>query len=183
MKALLVIDMLNDFCHKNGKFYSKRMNKLVKKVKNAIEIAKKKNIPIIYCCDNHEKNDIEIKKWGEHAIKNTWGCEIINELKPVSNNFVVRKRCYNSFGEGNLKTNLDNLLKKLKVKEIILVGGLTDCCILLTACGAFYRGYDVTVIKDCVDSISKKNHEKGLYYLRFLSNAKIISLRQFDKNY
>lgn len=183
MKALLVIDMLNDFCKPKGKLYSKRVGNLVNKVKKAIEIARKKNIYVIYCCDAHEKNDIEIKRWGEHAMKNTNGCKIVEELKPFSSDIIVEKRCYNPFGEGEYKTELDSILKKLDIKEIILVGNLTDCCVLFTALGAFYRSYKITVIKDCVDSITEKNHKNGLYYLKFLFNASIISLRQFNKNY
>jgi len=182
-KALLVIDMLNDFCKPNGKLYSKRVGNLIPKVKKAIEIARKKKIPIIYCCDSHEKEDVEIKKWGEHAMKNTWGSEIVDEIKPFKNDLIVKKRCYNAFGEGEYKTNLDSLLKKLRTKEIILVGNLTDCCILFTSFGAFYRGYKITIIKDCVDSITEKNHKNGLYYLKFLFDAETISLREFDKNY
>lgn len=176
MKVLLVIDMLNDFCKPNGKLYSKRVGNLINRVRNAIEIAREKKIPIIFCCDAHEDSDIEIKKWGKHAMKGTWGSKIVDELKPEKGDYIVYKRCYNAFGEGNYKTNLDKTLKKLKAKELILVGNLTDCCVLFTVFGAFYRNYKVNIIKECVDSISKKNHENGLYYLKFLFDVNLISL-------
>jgi nicotinamidase-related amidase len=78
--AVLVNDMLNDFVH--GKLRSNRASHIIPKLKALLEAARKKDIPIFYCNDEHEIFDPELKIWGPHAIKFTPGSEVIHELEP-----------------------------------------------------------------------------------------------------
>ena len=103
--AVLVNDMLDDFVH--GKLRSNRASHIIPKLKALLEAARKKDIPIFYCNDEHEISDPELKIWGPHAIKFTPGSKVIHELEPRSTDFMVPKRSYGSFDN----TNLNNLLR------------------------------------------------------------------------
>ncbi|MDH5806109.1 MAG: isochorismatase family cysteine hydrolase [Candidatus Methanomethylicaceae archaeon] len=173
MYAILVIDMLNDFI--KGSLKCERANKIIPNIQKLLELARKKNIPIIYCNDAHYEIDFEIiNKWGPHALKGTKGAEIIPELKPSEKDFIIEKHTYSSFYE----TGLEPLLKSLKINTLILTGIHTNICIKHTAADAFFRGYKIIIVKDCVEAFTQEDHEQGLKYLEFVYNAKITSLNE-----
>jgi nicotinamidase-related amidase len=173
-KAVIIIDMLNDFV--TGDLKSKSGRLIVPKLKKLIEVARKKGIPVIYSNDAHFPEDAEVvHKWGKHAIKGTKGAEVIPELKPAKKDYVLEKRTYSGFYE----TGLDSLLRSLYhgegVKTVILGGLHTNICVRHTAADAFFRGYKIIVVKDGVAAFTKKDHEEGLKYLQNIYNAKIMS--------
>ncbi|MCX8095028.1 MAG: cysteine hydrolase [Caldisericia bacterium] len=167
---VLVVDMIHDFI--DGKFKNERAKKIIPNIQKLIEFAREKQIPIIYLKDSHEKGDPEEKLWGEHALKDSKGSEIIEELKPKKNDYIILKRTYSGF----FKTDLDLLLKKLEVDTAFVVGISTDICVQNNVGELFYRGFDIYVLNDGTASISEENHEIALNYMKNIFNAKIISL-------
>ncbi|MDI6861604.1 MAG: isochorismatase family cysteine hydrolase [Caldisericia bacterium] len=167
---VLVVDMIHDFVY--GKFKNERAIKIIPNIKKLLDIAREKKIPIIYLKDSHEKGDPEESLWGEHALKDTKGSEIIDELKPKSDDYIILKRTYSGF----FKTDLDLLLKKLETDTAFVVGISTDICVQNNVGELFYRGFTTFVLKDCTASISEENHESALNYMKNIFNAKIISL-------
>ena len=76
--AVLVVDMLNDFV--TGAIGCDRAKAIVKPLGELLDNARKNNVPVIFCNDCHYKGiDNELKLWGDHAIKGTWGAEIIRK--------------------------------------------------------------------------------------------------------
>ncbi len=170
--AVLVIDMLNDFV--TGKFGFAGARRIVPNIKELLEFAKRKKIPIAYVCDSHPPKDPEFKLWGPHAVKGTKGAEVIPELSPRAGDLVVEKRTYNGF----FGTELDEKLRRRRVKNLILTGVLTDVCVLHTAANAFFLGYDVTVLADCVASPNERAHRFFLEYMRRVYGVRVIGLRE-----
>lgn len=159
MKALLVIDMLEDFINPRGKLYcGKSAEKIVPFIKKEIENTRKKGIPIIYICDRHLPSDPEFKMFPAHCVVNTPGAEIINELFPKEDEYVIFKRRFSGF----FQTDLDLTLRELKVSDLILTGVCTNICVLYTAADARMLNYNVTVLKNCVASYDKKAHNFAL---------------------
>lgn len=148
--ALLVIDMQNDF-RKGNSDYSCPMltEKLVQNVKNLIDICKSRNIPVIYTQHSIEptKSNAEV---GEPenvraCIIGTTGWNIIGELKPEKGDFISRKHRADSF----FKSELENMLKKLKVDTVIICGVFTNNCVRATAEAAYARNYRLILVPDC----------------------------------
>jgi len=83
MKALFVIDMQNDFAKKGGALYFDGADKIIPFVLNLIEKYKSQNLPIIFTQDWHKEDDKEFEIWPKHCIKNTYGAEIIDEIKKL----------------------------------------------------------------------------------------------------
>jgi nicotinamidase-related amidase len=123
------------------------------------------------------------RKWGNHAIKGTQGAQVIPELEPAKEDYVVEKRTYSGFYE----TGLDSLLRSLYTGEgakTVILGGLhTHMCVRHTAADAFFRGYRIIVAKDGVEAFTPKDHEEGLKYLENVYNAKIMLVDEIIKGF
>jgi len=101
--------------------------------------------------------------WPPHAVKESRGAEVVDELKPLPGDTVIRKKSYSGFH----KTALQQVLKKLSAERIILTGCVTNICILYIAYEAVVRGYSVKVLKDCIAGLNKRDDH--------------FALRQMDK--
>ncbi|MFQ5862041.1 MAG: cysteine hydrolase family protein [Candidatus Brocadiales bacterium] len=162
VKALLVIDMLNDFVVKGAPLEVPRARGIVGNIRRELNKARRNNIPVIYCCDSHLRNDREFEVWPPHAIRGTRGAEIIDELKPREGDLVIHKRTYSGF----YRTSLGRRLKRLGIRHLILTGVLTNICILYTAADAYMRGYEVSVPEDCVAALRAEDHRIALRQIR-----------------
>ena len=174
-KAVIVLDMLNDFI--TGGLKCERCVHIIPSLKKLVVAAHKQKVPVFYANDAHLPVDEEVvQRWGKHAIKGTKGAEVIPELKPQKTDYIVEKRTYSGFHE----TGLDMLLRSLYhgegVKTVILTGLHTNICVRHTAADAFFRGYRITVAKDGVEAFTKEDHEQGLEYLRNIYSAKILTV-------
>ena len=81
-KALVIVDMQNDFVHPYGKLQVPYATDIISTIQELKKKAKAKGVPVIYTQDWHTKDDAEFKVWPEHCVENTLGAEIIDELKP-----------------------------------------------------------------------------------------------------
>lgn len=174
-KAVIVLDMLNDFV--TGGLKCERAAHIIPNIKKLAVAARKNNVPVIYSNDAHLPVDEEVvERWGKHAIKGTEGAGVLPELKPQKRDYVVEKRTYSGFHE----TGLDMLLRSLHhgegVRTVILTGLHTHICVRHTAADAFFRGYKIMVAKDGVEAFTQEDHEKGLAYLKDIYNAKTLTV-------
>lgn len=176
MKALLVIDMLNDFL--TGSLKCERAFHIVPEIKKVASIFREQRLPVIYCNDAHIKGiDREISLWGEHAMAGTEGAEVIEELTPQPEDYVVPKRRYSSF----FGTDLDMLLRELGVDEVVLTGLHANLCLRHTAADAYFRGYGITVLSDCTEALSDEDYKDGIEYMRKYYGAEIMRSADLQK--
>jgi len=171
--AVLVIDMLEEFVR--GRLKAEAAEAIVPRIANLLAFARSYGIPVVYAVDSHyPKVDRELELWGPHAIRGSPEARVVEELKPLETDYVVHKRRYDAFFE----TDLDLLLRELKVDAVILTGIHTHICVQQTAAGAFYRGYRVVVPVDCVAAATKEWHERGLEYMRAFFGAELTTSDQ-----
>lgn len=151
-KAILIIDMLNDFILPIKE--ERKTKEIIENIKDLINISRKNNDLIIYVNDAHILNeDEELKEWGNHAIKGTNGAKIIKELEPIDNDLIIEKRTFSGFH----KTNLESVLHKNNINEIFLCGVFADICLKHTAIDAINKNIKVWFLKDCTIPYSKIN--------------------------
>ena len=168
--ALLITDMLNDFVNKGAALEVPTARTIIHNIKKEINRARKRHIPIIYCCDAHKENDSEFMLWPGHAVKGTEGAAVIKQLEPQKEDYVISKTYYSCF----YKTTLDKLLKKLGTTHLILTGVVTNICILYTTAEAYMRGYKVTIPKNCVAALTKNEHQFALQQMQRVFHAEIV---------
>ncbi len=169
-KVLLIIDMLNDFVLDGAPLKVPKIRRIIGPIKREIEKARSEGYPVIYLCDSHEEDDKEFKMFPPHAVKSTEGSKIIEELKPQGNDIIVRKSTFSGF----FNTNLDEILKKLLVKKLIVTGDVTNICVLYTVADAVVRGYEVDVVKDAVIGLNRRDHNFALDQMRKVLKVNIV---------
>ena len=161
-KALLIIDMLNDFVQEGAPLEVPSTRKIIPSIKKEIKEARTEGFPIIYICDTHHEQDREFEKmnWPVHAIKGTAGSEVIEDLSPKQEDIFIEKTTYSAF----YNTKLDKILKELEINTLRITGTVTHICILFTAAEGGIRGYDVEVPSSCVAGLDE-NDEKFAFRL------------------
>ena len=75
--------------------------------------------------------------------------EIIDALAPRDGEPVIEKRWYDAFAG----SELDGVLRARHVTSLVVVGTMTDICVLSTVVGAFNREYRITVVEDGVSTL------------------------------
>ncbi|MFX0167814.1 MAG: cysteine hydrolase family protein [Candidatus Hodarchaeota archaeon] len=176
MKALIIIDMLNDFV--TGSLKCDRAQRIIPNIKKLIEGFHKHKLLVIFANDSHLPTDFEMGKWGAHAIEGTEGAQVIPELDPQDEDITVSKHVYSSFFE----TPLDSILRSQKIDTVVLTGLHTHLCVRHTAADAFFRGYKIIVPENGVDSFTAEDHESGLAYLKEYYGAIITDAKAILKD-
>ena len=178
--AIMIIDMLNDFV--TGGLRVERAGRIIQPLRKLVEAARKHKVPVIYSNDAHYASDHEVvHKWGGHAIKGTPGAEVIPELAPKEQDFIVDKRTYSGFYETGLEPLLRSLYKGEGVKTVILGGLHTNICVRHTSADAFFRGYKIVIAKDGAEAFTQEAQEEGLAYLKDVYNAEIKTVDEIIK--
>jgi nicotinamidase-related amidase len=164
--------MLNDFVYGNLKF--ERATRIIAKVKLLLDSARAKNIPILYCNDQHLISDAyELELWGKHAMKGTVGSRIIDELKPLESDLIVYKRKYSSFDGTSLNKLLAKMYNRNGANTLIMTGIHTHICVQHTVYDAFVKGYKIIVVEDGVNAFTEADHLQGLRYMKEIYGVKI----------
>lgn len=163
-KALLIIDMQKDFFQKPNLI--KKQRELIANINELILKARKEDIPIIWVRQEHEADlsdaPLYFRKNNIHSvIRGTKGAALIEGLKPGQTDYEIIKKRYSAF----LKTNLEKILKKIKVDTLIITGINTMSCIRTTATDAYQLDYNLLIPRECVYGHDIEQHENSLQYL------------------
>lgn len=176
--AVIVIDMQYDFVGAAAVIPCNNNPELVPSIQKLLNFARGSKIPVIYTQEVHRANHVDfgLELNGDepvHCIEGSHGSEIIAELAPQTDDYVIRKRRYSAF----FGTDLQILLSGLSVDTLILCGAATDVCVRATATDAQQYGYFVKVPRECVAGSSQYQHEAALDNIRYLF-GKVLSLSE-----
>ncbi|MFW9846033.1 MAG: cysteine hydrolase family protein [Candidatus Thorarchaeota archaeon] len=169
--ALVIIDMLVDFVEEEGSLVVPGAKKLVPRQREILNRARSNGITVLYLVDNHLPNDDEFKVWPKHSVAGTRGAEVIDELKPEVGEKVIPKRRYSGF----FGTDLDLTLREIGIENVILMGVLTDICVMYTSADAAARGYSVYVVSDATGSTVEENHNFALNHMKSIHHTTLVT--------
>ncbi len=162
--------MLNDFIRENGKLYiGNDGEKIISPIQKELERFRQGKKPVFYICDCHRPDDKEFNLFPPHCLSETEGANIIEELKPLKDDFIIHKRRYSGF----FQTDLDISLREEGIIELELVGVCTNICVLYTAASARMLDYKVTVLKDAVASFDQGAHDFALKQMKDILGVEI----------
>ena len=171
-KALIIVDMLNDFIDERGAlFCGKDSTHIVPYIRMLIEQYRKEGGIIIYACDAHSKDDEEFKRFNPHCIKGTWGAEIVDTLEPKADDIVIIKTRYSAF----YGTDLEKILKKHDIDEVGVVGVCTSICVMDTVGGLANRDYYVKVFSQGIADFDSEMERFAVQRMKDLYGAEIVS--------
>jgi nicotinamidase-related amidase len=170
-RALLVVDMIEDFAHEGGALYcGPSMGRIIPVIRDEIDRARAAGEAVVYLTDAHMPDDAEFQMFPPHAIVGTKGAQVIGELAPTAADVVIPKRRYSGF----FGTDLDITLREKGVDTLRLVGDCTNICVLYTAADARNLGYAVEVVADGVTSFDEEAHRGALRELEKTLGAKVV---------
>ena len=127
--ALMVIDV-----QKAVVGWAWRSAEVVANINKLVAKARASSTPVVWVQHSDEEMTIGSEAW-----------ELMDDLtKPIDGEAVIQKNYRSSFES----TNLDAVLEKLGVSNLLITGGETNNCVRHTAHAAIERGYDVVLVSD-----------------------------------
>jgi nicotinamidase-related amidase len=95
------------------------------------------------------------------VIEGTPGAALLPELICTPADYRVVKKRYSPF----FGTGLDELLKTIGAKRLIIAGVNSHACIRAAVTDAYQRDLEVLLASDCVDSYDSEHHDVTMRYL------------------
>lgn len=180
--ALLLIDLQKE----GGTSSVVGMDGIIQNTKHLISVCRHQEIPIIYTRHISRGDGIglankePVNEEGEpvyyHSEKES--IEIIDGIRPQKNDIIIDKYRYSGFHE----SSLDLMLKSLDIKHLIIGGVLTDCCVFATVLDAYYRNYQVNLVKDICGTTTLGAHMSAtLMMANWIYDLKIYDSVQAGK--
>lgn len=135
--CLMVIDMQRYFVDPAGAAYLPSAQAILGNIQRLIEAFRAPKLPVIYTRHVHhpERLDLGIlgKWWGDMIVEGTPDSEIYAAIAPSENEKVITKHRYSAFYD----TDLQTVLRVLKIEDMAICGVMTNLCCESTARDAF----------------------------------------------
>ena len=169
--ALLVTDMQNDFVHKDGALFVPTAPQTISKIQILLKNARKAKAQIVFMQDTHLQNDREENIWPAHCQIDTWGWHIHDDLMPLKNELKLQKCRYDAF----YGTSLEHYLRGVwSIKKLIIVGTVSNICVLHTVGSANLRWIQVILPADGISALSEFDQALTLHQVSNLYNGDIV---------
>ena len=197
--AVIVVDMQNDFGSKGGMFDRAGIDisgiqEAIAPTARVLASARRAGIKIVYLKMGYRPDlsdlgapdapnrvrHLELLGVGQTIkspdgkdsrvlIRDTWGTDIVEQIRPQSTDIVMYKHRFSGF----YQTELDAVLKKENIKHLIVTGCTTSVCVESTIRDAFFRDYQCVLLSDCTsEPIGKNaltsNHDASILVIQVL---------------
>ena len=180
--ALIIVDMQNDFLHRDGSFsHIAREHPEAKidmpfligtipHVKSLADAFRAAGRPVVYLAHvlKHDYSDAAFPYWRvgiepasdnrTHCVEGTWGAQIIDDLKPQDGEHLVVKKGFGGFSN----TPLDTVLRNMGVTTCVVSGVTTCVCVSTTVRGGVEYNYKMILVSDAVAEVDRITHEAEL---------------------
>lgn len=165
--ALLVIDMQVFFLDPASPSFTCGGVAILPNLKKAIQIFRQAGRPVIFTRHVHhpDRLDAGIMEWWWEGmcLEGSPESEIHPDLSPQGGEKVIFKHRYSAF----YNTDLETILRCLKIEDIVVAGVMTNMCCESTARDAYYRDYRVFFLADGTGSVTEEMHLASLLNLAF----------------
>jgi len=149
--------------------YAERM----RRGRKLIDKARACGIPLVFLQEVHRPDLVDFGRELDgaediHCVDGRENTELAaEEIGLLETDYVIRKRRYSGF----FGTDLEILLKGLKVDTLIMIGGLTDVCVHYTFVDGHQHDYFCRVVEDCIGGSSDAAHEASLNAMEYLQTG------------
>lgn len=171
--ALLFFDMLNGHIKTDDGEIRDRYVSVVPNAVQILEAARSAGLLVAYAAANHRADNgttattlrdadnrqrpVPSGTFSEPLVRGgTWHSEIISELAPRPEDYMIPKYRWSAFHQ----TYLDLALRTRAINTIILCGGSTDVGVASTAYAARDLDYNLVIPRDACTSPETDNHEQ-----------------------
>jgi ureidoacrylate peracid hydrolase len=165
--ALLVVDMQNFFLRPSSPAFLCAGLAILPNVKRLIAVARSAGVPVIYTAHVHHPGKIDAGIlgwwWSEMCIEGTEESRIHPEIEPQHGEKIVYKHRYSAF----YNTDLETVLRCMKVQDLVVSGVMTNICCESTAREAYFRDYRTFFLADGTATSAEEMHLASLLNLAY----------------
>jgi nicotinamidase-related amidase len=116
------------------------------------------------------ERDLKQKK-GLKCLEGTWGADFFR-VSPLPSETVVAKPCaFDAF----FNPAFERLLQRKKIGRLLLAGVYLDICVDALARTAFQKGFRISVLTDCVESLHYPKAEVLRYMTKYYGAQALAS--------
>jgi ureidoacrylate peracid hydrolase len=167
------VDVQNDYLHEDGSLARSGRSvsptqAVVPRIASVIDDARSQGVQVVWVKTEHHdwtnspawtqrlagKQDV-----GRYPIcvGGSWGAEFY-QVSPREGEPVITKHRYSGF----VNTDLDTVLRSLRIQHLVVIGVTTNVCVDSTARDAVMRDYFVTLVTDCMAADTEDEHMAAL---------------------
>jgi nicotinamidase-related amidase len=169
--AVVVVDMQNDFVKPDGSLLVPAASETVPQIQRLLESARTHGVRVAYTQDSQVEGDPEFDIWPEHCRIGTWGWEIIEELQPQPEDLICQKNRYDGF----YGSWLDHFLSHVwHVTNLVIVGTVSNICVLHTAASAGLRWFHIVVPADGISALTDFDQALTLRQVSWLYTGSVV---------
>jgi nicotinamidase/pyrazinamidase len=166
--ALIVVDVQNDFADPRGSLSVAGGSDVIPIINREVAQAREAGALVVYSQDWHPETTPHFQKdggiWPVHCVQESWGAAFhpdldVPEGAPVVHKGNNREDGYSAFtcrdhhtGE-LIRTELESILKRSRIHDVVIVGLATDYCVKSTALDAVMLGFPATVLTNAVAAV------------------------------
>jgi nicotinamidase-related amidase len=167
--ALLVVDMLNTYDHDDAEPLMESVRAALPAMRRLLDAARERDVFTAYVNDHHGDWTAHRTRLSEKALAGPHP-ELVEPIVPAEDlPFVIKARHSIFYG-----TQVEYMLRHEEVERIVLVGQVTEQCILYSALDAYVRHFDVAVPPDAVAHIHGDLADAALKMMETNMRAELV---------
>ena len=171
--ALLFFDMLNGHIKKDDPATQARYAPVIPNAVRLLEAARQRDMMVVYAAAHHRADNATSaslltdtdnrlrphtpgapREFKPVVTGGTWEAQVIDELKPQPQDYLIPKFRWSAF----YQTYLDLALRNRNVDTLVVSGGSTDVGVASTAYAARDLDYNLVIVSDACTSPEQDNH-------------------------
>jgi nicotinamidase-related amidase len=170
--ALIVTDMLNHYEHEDADKLVASVEQVLPNVVALRERADAEDVPVIYVNDNHDEWESNRQRLVEGALEGARR-DLIEPILPRDDDLFLSKTRHSIF----YASPVEHILDQEGIDRIVLVGQVTEQCILYSALDAYIRHLDVVIPRDAVAHIFEDLAEASLTMMERNMHAEVSAAK------
>lgn len=169
--ALLVIDIQNDYCHRQGVLGKQGRDlgpteEMVPRLQTFIDTCRRVKFRVIFVRSIHYPWT-DSPSWlrrlaveGRESVcrPDTWGADFYGGIRPEAGEIVITKHRFSAF----IATNLDLVLRSQGIRSLLIAGAATHLCVESTLRDAYMMNYYIVMLEDLVADSDQELHRATL---------------------
>jgi nicotinamidase-related amidase len=169
--VVLVVDMMNSYTHPDAELLIPNVEKIIDPVADLVRRARERHdVDLVYVNDNYGDFSVGFSDIVRTACEGARS-DLVAPIVPAEGSLVLTKVRHSAF----YATSVAYLLRRLETKRLILVGQVTEQCILYTALDAYVRHIPVVVPTDAVAGIDLELAAAALKMMKANMDAELTS--------
>lgn len=166
--ALILVDVLSSYEHEDAEPLMESVERTLPQMEALVREAKERDVLTVYVNDNHEDWTQDRHTLME-SLKGSPNKRLVEPLAPADDVPFITKGRHSIFWE----TPLAYLLQRSGIEHLVLIGQVTEQCILYSALDGYIRHFEISIPRDACASIDPELEQAALNMMERNMHARI----------